>query len=238
MKILGVDSSAKTASVSIVEGGKVLSMLYSNTGFTHSQTLMPMIKSALDITALAPADIDAFAVSVGPGSFTGIRIGIAAIKGIAQPLSKPTIAVSTLEAAAYPLREYDCTAVSVMDARREQVYEAIFDCSENKLLRLSNDSANSINDLFEKIKNIKKPIYLIGDGADICFAALNERISDIKTAPEQIKYQRADSVALLALEKYKNGEFLSAENLNPFYLRSSQAEQSLKRSINNTQKEE
>lgn len=234
MKILGVDSSAKTASVSIVEGGKVLSMLYSNTGFTHSQTLMPMIRSALDITALALTDIDAFAVSIGPGSFTGIRIGIAAVKGMAQPLSKPCIAVSTLEAAAYPLSEYDCTAVSVMDARREQVYEAIFDCSENKLLRLSNDSANSIDELYEKIKNIKKPIYLIGDGADICLSALNERMPDIKTAPEQIKYQRADSVALLALEKYKCGAFILAENLNPLYLRSSQAEQCLER-LNNKQ---
>lgn len=229
MKILGVDSSAKTASVSIVEDGKVLSLLYSNTGFTHSQTLMPMIKNALDITALKASDIDAFAVSIGPGSFTGIRIGIAAIKGMAQPLSKPSIAVSTLEAAAFPLKEYDCTAVSVMDARREQVYGAVFNCSENKLKRLTNDSANSILDLYEKIKDIKTPIYLIGDGADISFAALNERMTNIKVAPEQIKHQRADSVALLALEKYKNGEFVSADSLNPIYLRSSQAEQSLKK---------
>ncbi|HZK22122.1 MAG TPA: tRNA (adenosine(37)-N6)-threonylcarbamoyltransferase complex dimerization subunit type 1 TsaB [Oscillospiraceae bacterium] len=229
MKILGVDSSAKTASVSIVEDGKVLSLLYYNTGFTHSQTLMPMIKSALDIASIKISEIDAYAVSIGPGSFTGIRIAIAAVKGMAQPLSKPCIAISTLKAAAYPLLEHDCTAVSVMDARREQVYEAIFDCSENKLLRLTDDSANSINDLYEKIKDIKKPLYFIGDGADICFSALNSKMPNIRLAPEQIKYQRADSVAFLALEKYKKGEFITAEELNPFYLRDSQAEQSLKK---------
>lgn len=232
MKILGIDSSAKTASVSIVEDGKVLALLYSNTGFKHSRTLMPMVQSALDISCLKPYDIDAYAVSTGPGSFTGIRIGVAAIKGMAQPDNKPCVAVSALEAAAYPLSGFDCVAASVMDARREQVYEALFRCKGNSLKRMTDDNVDSIENLYGKLKDIKEPLYFIGDGASLCFKALSDRLSGAKIAIEQIRYSKADSVALLALKKLQKGEAVSASALRPVYLRDSQAQQNLKKQNN------
>jgi len=229
MKILGIDSSAKTASVSILEDGKVLTLQYSNTGFTHSVTLMPMVAGALKITGLSADDIDAYAVSVGPGSFTGVRIGVAAVKGMAQPKNKPCIAVSTLEAIAYPLSAFDCVAVSVMDARREQVYEARFQCTNGgNLIRITNDEALPIESLYDSLKDIKDQIYFIGDGQKLVYNALKDRLKNVRTAPEQISYQKADSVALLAFEKFKRGEAVTPFDLNPVYLRDSQAEQSLK----------
>lgn len=229
MKILGIDSSAKTASVSIVNDGKILALLYSNTGFTHSVTLMPTVQNAFKITDLTPDDIDAYAVSAGPGSFTGVRIGVAAVKGLAQPKNKPCAAVSTLEAIAYPLKGFDCIAVSVMDARREQVYHASFKCENNSLSRLCEDEAISIEELYEKLKNLKLPVYFIGDGSELCYKTIGDRLENAKIAPEQIRYQKADSVSLLAFEKLQRGEAVSAYSLCPVYLRESQARQNLRK---------
>ncbi len=229
MKILGIDSSAKTASVSIVEDGKILALLYSHTGFTHSVTLMPTVQNALKITGLTTGDIDAFAVSAGPGSFTGVRIGVAAVKGMAQPENKPCVAVSTLEAIAYPLKGFDCIAVSVMDARRGQVYHASFKCESNGLSRLCEDEAISIEELYKKLKIAELPIYFIGDAAELCYKTVGYRLKNTKIAPEQIRYQKADSVALLAFEKLQKGEAVLPRSLLPVYLRESQAQQNLKK---------
>ena len=130
MKILGVDSTATAASCAVYENGKIRSLIYSNTGLTHSQTLMPMVESALKSAGIDIKDVDLFAVSNGPGSFTGVRIGVSAVKGLAQPLNKNCVTVSTLEVIAKPLENTGCYAVAVMDARCNQVYTAQFDCSD------------------------------------------------------------------------------------------------------------
>ncbi len=229
MNILGIDSSAKSASVGIAKDGKILTLQYSNTGFTHSVTLMPMVENALRIAGLSCDDIDAYAVNVGPGSFTGVRIGVASVKGMAQPKNIPCIALSTLECTAYPLKGFDCIAVSVMDARRQQVYEARFKCENNTLSRISSDEVISVEDLFEKLKDIKLPIYFIGDGAELCYNSIGSKLKNAKIASEQIRYQKADSVALLAFEKLQKGEAVLPYNLCPVYLRESQAQQNLKK---------
>ena len=228
MRILGIDSSAKTASVAIVENGRVLALNFSNTGYTHSVTLLPMVQRALEVTGLSPEDIGAFAVSAGPGSFTGVRIGVAAVKGMAQPHGTPCVGVSTLEAAAYPLRGFDCLAVSVMDARCEQVYTARFACHNGTATRLSPDEALSLTALREQIQDAVQPVILVGDGALLCYEAFRD-VFPVRVAPEELRYQRADSVALLAEEKIKNGEAVSPFELCPVYLRDSQAQQSLKK---------
>ena len=140
MKILGVDSTATAASAAVYSDGKILSLNFSNTGLTHSQTLLPMIDSALKSAGVDIKDVDIFAVSNGPGSFTGVRIGVSAVKGLAQPLNKKCVTVSTLEVIAKPLENTGCYAVSVMDARCNQVYTAQFNCL-NGFERVTEDEA-------------------------------------------------------------------------------------------------
>ncbi len=229
MKILGIDSSAKTASAAIAEDGCVLALQFSHVGYTHSVTLLPTVQNTLNVAGLTLKDIGAYAVSAGPGSFTGVRIGVAAVKGMAQPLDTPCIAVSTLEAAAYPLRGFHCLAVSVMDARCEQVYTARFSCKDGNMTRESPDEALPLSVLFERIKDAEQPVVLIGDGALLCYQAFSDKLPGLCIAPEELRYQRADSVALIAEEKLKNGIVVSPQDLCPFYLRDSQAQQTLKK---------
>ena len=133
MKILGVDSTATAASAAVYCDGKILSLNYSNTGLTHSQTLMPMIDNVLKTAGVNIRDIDYFAVSNGPGSFTGVRIGVSAVKGMAQPIMKKCVPVSTLEVIAKPLENTSVYAIAVMDARCNQVYTATFDCNNGMM---------------------------------------------------------------------------------------------------------
>ena len=147
MRILAVDTSAVCASVGVTEDGKILSESSINTGLTHSRTLMPMIDSTLKNGEIDLDSIDYFACSVGPGSFTGIRIGVAAIKGLADGLKRKCIPVSTLEALAYNLQGRCCTAVSVMDARCNQVYCGIFFVEGEKVTRLTEDMALKIDEI-------------------------------------------------------------------------------------------
>ncbi len=235
MKILGVESSATSASVSVVENGKVIALESSNTGLTHSQTLMPMVESTLKKADVTINDIDYIAVSNGPGSFTGIRIGVSLVKGLSDPLNKKCIAVSTLEAIAKPLENTDVIAVSVMDARCNQVYCALFDCTKEKMTRLTDDDAISIDELTEQLKNQKKPIVLIGDGANICYNKMKDVLESVSIASATIRYQSASSVALIAEDlilKDENNALLS-EELVPKYLRLSQAERELKKKHEN-----
>ncbi len=234
MKILGVDSSATAASAAVYSDGKVLSLNFSNTGLTHSQTLLPMIESALKSAGVSVSDIDLFAVSNGPGSFTGVRIGVAALKGIAQPLSKKCAAISTLEVIAKPLENTGCCAVAVMDARCNQVYTARFDCADG-FNRISPDEAITIVELYEKLKEITKPIVLIGDGARVTYNKIYDKLNNVSMAPASICYQSASNVALIAAEKNADGtlELLDASDVLPNYLRLSQAERELKKKNNN-----
>ena len=231
MKILGVDSSATAASAAVLSDGKLLSVTFSNTGLTHSQTLLPMIDNSLKTAGLTVTDIDCFAVTNGPGSFTGVRIGVSAVKGLSQPLNKSCMAVSTLEAIAEPLENSGVYAVSVMDARCNQVYTAQFDC-ENGFSRVTDDDALSIEALAEQLKSVNKIKILIGDGALLCYNKMKDVVKDIELAPLNIRYQSASSVALIAYDNYVlSGEscFVDSNRLVPNYLRLSQAERELKK---------
>ena len=225
MKILAVDTSAICASVAVTQDGKILSESSINTGLTHSRTLMPMIDSALKNGEISLDSIDVFACSVGPGSFTGIRIGVAAIKGLCDALSKKCVPVSTLEALAYNLVGRQCTAVSVMDARCNQVYAAFFDVENGFITRIHEDYAVLISELATEIAKIDKTVILAGDGAELCYNALKDSVKNIKLSSEFRRFQRAYGAALAALEQ---NNFIQSSLLAPVYLRMPQAERELK----------
>ena len=168
MIILGIDSSATAASAAIINNGKLVSEVFSDTGLTHSQTLLPMIEKCLQMANVSIEDIDLIAVANGPGSFTGVRIGIATVKGIAFTSNVECVEVSTLESMAYNLPLFNGIICSVMDARCNQVYTAMFENTDGcKVNRLSDDSAMSIDELGEQLKNIGKSVIFVGDGAEI-----------------------------------------------------------------------
>lgn len=218
MKILALDSSAKSASVAIIDDDKVLGEFYVNVGFTHSQTLVPMIKNLFDVTKLSADNIDLFAVNNGPGSFTGVRIGVAAIKGLAFKNNKPCVAVSTLESIAYNLIDSDCLAVSAMDARCNQVYNANFDIKDGKIKRLTPDRAIPIEGLISELSDYNKKIIFVGDGADLCYN-MSKLNKNVFVANNNFKFQTAKNVAAIAKIKFSNNEITLPENLAPTYLR-------------------
>lgn len=220
MKILAVDTSAVCASVAVTQDGKILSESSINTGLTHSRTLMPMIDSVLKNGEISLDSIDLFACSVGPGSFTGIRIGVAAIKGLCDALGKKCVPVSTLEALAYNLRGRHCTAVSVMDARCNQVYCGIFLVDGEEVTRLTEDMAIKIEDLKTLLEDYENIVF-VGDGAKLCHRALGYEIASAGS-----EYQRGSSVCFAAAGY--TDKALPAKELLPVYLRLPQAERELK----------
>ncbi len=225
LKILAVESSAVSASAAICDNGRIISENYINAGLNHSQTLMPMIKNCMDTAGVTLSDIDLVAVAHGPGSFTGIRIGIAAVKGIAFG-GKECCGVSTLEAMAYNLKGTDCVALCAMDARCSQVYMAMFDCGDD-VVRLCEDKAVMIAEIPEMIKNLKKDIIILGDGDELCYNYLKTVCDNIRLAPMLSRYQRASGVAFAA--ECGAGERVAADKLTPVYLRVPQAERELKK---------
>lgn len=225
MKILSIDSSSVSASASVTENGKILAEEFVNNGYTHSVTLMPIIEKVLKDSNSSVSDIDLLAITNGPGSFTGVRIGIASAKGICDAANIPCFAVSTLEAIAKPLSTKNVLAVSVMDARCNQVYTASFYRDE----RETQDRAILISELLNELKNEKRDIVFIGDGALMCYEKLKSELSNISVADEEIRLIHASNIALLAEEKVANGEItVKSEDLLPFYLRLPQAERELK----------
>ena len=226
MKILSVDSSAKTASVAVTDGEKLISECFVNAGLTHSRTLMPMVDNALTQADIKIEEIDAFCVNAGPGSFTGIRIGVAAVKGLALCNDKPCAGVSTLESAAYNFIDENCLVSVSMDARCNQVYTALFRCENSKVIRICDDKAISIDDLCEELSDYNEKIYLAGDGAELCFNAFKDKLSDVSLAGENRRYQRAYGAALAAIRN--ENSFAPSAELAPVYLRLPQAERELK----------
>ena len=222
MKILAIDSSALVASVALCDDVKVLAEYTLNNGNTHSETLLPMIENVMSALSLNIKDVDSFAVSEGPGSFTGVRIGVATVKGLAFASGKPCIGVSTLEALAYNLRSHKGIIVPVMNARRSQVYTAIFESDGNDIVRLLPDSAIAISELDELLCKYEQNVYLCGDGYDITVEGFEK--TTVCHVPERLRLQSGASVANVALKKYKNGEFCSDKELGVQYLRPSQAE--------------
>lgn len=232
MRVLALDSSATSASVALVNDNFVLGEFYINTKIKHSQTLMMMVESLLKNTKTDIKGVDAFAVSVGPGSFTGIRIGVSAVKGMAYALNKPCIPVSTLHAIAFNLVGLGQSLVcAVMDARCEQVYNAIFEIEDDRVMRVVEDRAIGIEGLKNEIisKYDNKIINLVGDGANLCYNDLNKDIKNLKLLPEHLLYQHAVGVSKAGIYLYNKGIILSALELNPVYLRMPQAQRELKR---------
>lgn len=224
MLLLAFETSAKAGSVALMQEDRLLAESYQNSGLTHSQTLLSMAESMIKSCDLTPQDVQAVAVAAGPGSFTGVRIGVAAAKGFSWGLEIPCCGVSTLEAMAENLGIYEGTVVCVMDARRSQVYNALFRAEKGVLTRMTPDRAISLAELKGELSEISGPLYLVGDGSNLTNQTLQNTIANLILPPEHRLHQRAAGVAMVAERMLENGEICDAESLQPNYLRLSQAE--------------
>lgn len=234
MKILSVECSASPASCAVIDDGKIKACSYINAKLTHSQTLMQMIINTLDNSATKLSEIDKIAVAVGPGSFTGLRIGISAVKGIAAPTNIPCVSVSTLDGMAEAFIDRNCIVCAVMDARCNQFYNAIYEIKNGIISKLCDDRALLADELVNEISKFSsdKHIIICGDGADLLYRNISY-MNNVILAPEHLKFQNATGVGLWA---YKNSiHTVSAEELLPVYLRLPQAERELKAKNNQTE---
>ncbi len=220
MLILAFESSAKAASVALVKDGKLLSQSSQVSGLTHSRTLLPMAEDMLKNAELSVKNVDAFAVAHGPGSFTGIRIGVSAVKGLAWAADKPCVGVSTLEAMAWHGIAAGGYVCPVMDARRNQVYNAIFKIENGKPVRVTEDRAIALSELKDELLALGEKVFLVGDGTEITARYFDAENIPYTAAPENLLWQSAWAVAMAAQDK----PFGSADDLVPVYLRLSQAE--------------
>ena len=225
MKILAFDSTAKAASVAVCEDEKLLALYNIDNGLTQSELLLPMAENILKSLKLSFSDIELITASVGPGSFTGVRIGVALAKGLAFGKNIPCASVSTLEALAENLCPLKGYFVPCMDARRNQVYTAIFSCDGESIERITEDKAISTEELADELKKLTdKPIYLTGDGYEVAMRALIKHGLNIPNTPPLLITQNAYSIARIALKHYKSGQLVSDNLLAPTYLRLPQAE--------------
>ena len=224
MKILALETSAKSVSAAVAENGKILCSNYQNIGLTHSRTLMPLVQGMLSAAEMTLNDMDAIAVANGPGSFTGLRIGISAVKGLAWAAEKPCCGVSTLLAMAQNVLHVDGTVICAMDARRNQIYNAVFRARNGLLSRVCEDRAISLAQLASELKNDENGKIIVGDGASLCYNYLSEAGISCRMAPAALVMQNAVGVALAAEELICEGKTVSAQDLQPVYLRLSQAE--------------
>ena len=224
MLILAFETSAKAASVALHDGKKLLGEAYQNTGMTHSQTLMVMAEDALKQCGKTAADVTAVAVAEGPGSFTGVRIGAAAAKGFAWGREIPCYGISTLEAMAYSLGIYQGYVCPVMDARRAQVYNALFYVNHGEITRIAPDRAIALTELCEELKTLSEPVFLVGDGSNLCYNTLSKDVPNLVLPAEHRMHQRAVGVGLGAAAMAESGNGGDGAALSPNYLRLSQAE--------------
>ena len=232
MLILGIESSAKAASAALVRDGVLIGQYFQCSGLTHSATLLPMAEELLASTGTDKAALDAVAVACGPGSFTGVRIGVAAVKGLCWALEKPAIGVSTLEAMAWnglaaAPGEIVCCC---MDARRGQVYNALFEISDGAPARLVPDRAVTLEELAAELLGYGRAVFLTGDGAQLALGALSAAGLSCRLAPGPLLMQSAWGVCMAA----RGLEMQSAEKLLPVYLRLSQAERERQERLENT----
>jgi tRNA threonylcarbamoyladenosine biosynthesis protein TsaB len=224
VKILALETSAVTASVAVSEDERLLAQSFQNSGLTHSATLMPMVTDLLKNTGLSLDEMDVIAVAAGPGSFTGVRIGVAAAKGLAWPGDKPCAPCSTLESMAWQVAHMGGEICAVMDARRNQVYNARFLAQGGVLARLCPDRAVGLEELAEELKKSGKPQILVGDGARLCYNALGSAGISVEMAPPHLVYQTAWGVSRAALELARQDKLVPAGQVTPQYHRLSQAE--------------
>lgn len=225
MKTLAVDTSCLTASVAVSQNGKVLGELTTNLAKTHSQKLLPMIKSLLETLDLEASDIDLFAAAIGPGSFTGLRIGVVTIKGMAYAMNKPVYGVSTLDALAFLSQGFSGIICPVLDARNNQVYTALYKKEGQELIRISDYLGIAINELIPILRDKGQQILLMGDASEMHFSNIVQQLEyDVYQADTSLFSPRAGSVALLSEKRVASGEGLDSFQLEPMYLRKSQAE--------------
>ena len=224
MKILAFESSAKAASTALLSDGLLLAEYTQNSGQTHSRTLMQMAKDMLTSCDLTPQDIGAVAVAAGPGSFTGVRIGMACAKGFAWGLQLPLYGVSTLEAMVRGAAYADGIWCACMDARKQQIYNAVFAMEQGVLRRVTEDRALAISELAQELAGEKVPIWLVGDGAKLTAETLAGGGLPLQLLPEQLRQQHASGVALCAMARIEAGDPGDAAALSPNYLRMAQAE--------------
>ena len=229
MKILSLECSAKSASCAVSEENEILCSDFTSSGLTHSQTLLPMVTDMLSKANIPFKEIDAFAVSAGPGSFTGIRIGISAVKGMALPNNAPCIPVSTLYAIACNFLDEDALICAVMDARCNQVYNALFRVKDGKIKRLCEDRALSVDELKKEImkSRVRCKTVIAGDGAQLFFPFVSNK-KNTCIAEETRRLQSGCGVARAAEKLFEEGFFKTSEQLLPIYLRLPQAERELK----------
>lgn len=230
MLVLAVDTSAKVSSVSLVKDKQLLAITTLNTGNTHSETLLTSVNGLMGFANVSASDIDLFAVSAGPGSFTGIRIGVALVKGLAFG-HKKCAGVSTLEALARNLEGQSGIICPVMDARRSQVYNALFKYENGRLVRLCEDRLITLEELKNELLTYNEDVRLVGDGYGIS----EKYLADLRiiNTPEIYRHQNAYSVAMCALDMYEKGEYCDDETLLPIYLRQPQAERERLERLNN-----
>lgn len=203
--------------------GILLGEMMQSDGQTHSRTLLQMGEALLKNCAVSPEELHAVAAAIGPGSFTGLRIGVAAAKGIAWGRELPCVGVSTLEAMAHCTAAPDCIICCCMDARRSQIYNALFEYSNGQWHRICEDRAISAEDLKNELNYLKKQKILVGDGAELCYNTFGGS-GEYLLAPQHLRLQRACGVAALAWEKCRAGQIGTAAELIPNYIRLSQAE--------------
>lgn len=224
MRILAFETSAKAASAALLDEEKLVGEYFQDCGQTHSRTLMKMAQDLLENCDVTVDDLTAVACASGPGSFTGVRIGVAAAKGMAWGAELPCVGVSTLEAMAQQVCMFEGLVCCAMDARREQVYHALFRCEGGVLTRLTDDCAISLAELEESLKNVEEPKIMVGDGAALCYNTLSEHVRGCVLAPTALRQQRASGVALVARRLLLTGTKFDGAELIPNYLRLSQAE--------------
>ena len=227
MLILALDSTAQVGSVALCQDETLIAEYTINTGNTHSETLLPMVESVLKIAGYTVDDVELFVCTAGPGSFTGVRIGASTIKGMAFGKGKPCVGVSTLEALALNGVALDGILCPSMNARRQQVYNALFDGNSASLSRLCEDRALAITELGEELmqKYPESPVYLMGDGAKLVYDALRDTMgARLILLPERLIHQSGYNTAMAGLRLYREGVTASDAELSPVYLRPSQAE--------------
>lgn len=233
MKILGVDSSGLVASAAVLSGDNITAEFTVNNKQTHSQTLLPMIKEVIDYSGVALEELDAIAVAAGPGSFTGLRIGSATVKGLGLVLDKPIIPVPTLEGLAYQLSEANGFICPIMDARREQVYTGIYEIRDGRLVSIMDQCAMDIHDLLKELAQYPEKIHFLGDGVPVYEQIIRDEIvNEFSFAAPHLARQRGSAIAVLGEIYYHQGSVETAAEHRPVYLRKSQAEREREEKLN------
>jgi len=228
MKLLAIESSGLVASIAVLADDKLIGEFTTNLKKTHSQTLLPMLDDVIQMLGISLEEIDAIAVSGGPGSFTGLRIGSATAKGLGLALHKPLIQIPTVDAIAYNLFATEKLICPLMDARRNQVYTGLYTFEGNRFKVLKEQLAISIEEIIEEINQLNLSVIFLGDGVPVYREFIESHIkTEFYFAPPHLGYQRAGAIASLGADYYKKGRLQSAKEHKPEYLRLSQAEREL-----------